>query len=201
MNDPVANCFRFAKIEHGGMVAQAQKRSGEPGKSAGCPPLSRSDRVCPECPWASSPPIAMKNLGSVFWIRHPDRSRRFGGGAEGPAFSPRAHSLNRAGQMSFDRAKSKGWAMQPRDTNCPRYPRHSSPVRRDGIRKPSPPRRPRKAHFIDGKSLRGRQMPTGASETVSQLRIQICGGIKRSKINRPSRGVAAFVLATGVSPG
>ena len=25
MNDPVANCFRFAKIEHGGMVARAQK--------------------------------------------------------------------------------------------------------------------------------------------------------------------------------
>jgi len=26
MNDPVANCFRFAKIEHRGMVARTQTR-------------------------------------------------------------------------------------------------------------------------------------------------------------------------------
>jgi hypothetical protein len=75
-----------------------------------CAPSFRRfcERACPECPWASSPPMEMKNLASVPWIRHPDRSRRFGGGAEGPAFSPCAHSLNHAGQMFFDRAESKG---------------------------------------------------------------------------------------------
>jgi len=51
--------------------------------------------------------MEMKNLDSVPWIRHPDRSRRFGGEVEGPAFPPRAHSLNHADQMFFDRAKSK----------------------------------------------------------------------------------------------
>ena len=30
MNDPVANCFRFAKIEHGGMVARGSNEAQEP---------------------------------------------------------------------------------------------------------------------------------------------------------------------------
>jgi hypothetical protein len=86
MNDPVANCFRFAKIEHRGMVARAQKGRRIQGKSA-----ITTSRVPHPCRAATEPALSE---------------------VEGLGDAAQGHQL-------------------------PPYPRHSSPARRDIIRKPS----------------------------------------------------------------
>src|ERR1035438_5111616 len=54
MNHPIANCFRFAKIEHGGMVARAHKRLRRTrGKSAG----TTGRRVPHPCRAATEPAL------------------------------------------------------------------------------------------------------------------------------------------------